>query len=332
MQLSHRKQQILRLAIEDYIASCCPITSGGLKNIANLDCSTATLRSELNALEAMGFLRQLHTSGGRVPTAQGYRFYVDGMLSNFKATNSELEKIRGLIEQKTSSLADLISQIAKVIGQATNYPTVVMASGVENLILQDFQIIPLLSQEVLVLIGTNAGYINERLNISATKRECDDAGRYFKKHFVGKTIAQMTEQFEEGGLTDEIKEFQNIVDCLVSGLKRFNNRKLLDIQKSGAVKLLESGEIEKAKNIFKVLEDEDELIEVLQTNPDEEEIVVSVAEDEDDVSVVKLPIKMGGIELSVGVIGPQRMDYGVVSGALKLLADELENIKGGDGT
>ena len=332
MELSERKIKILNIAVEEFIKDSAPITSGSVKDKTALNVSTATLRNELNALEAMGFLKQLHTSGGRVPTAQGYRFYVDGMLSNFKATNSELEKIRVLIEQKTSSLADLISQIAKVIGQATNYPTVVMASGVENLILQDFQIIPLLSQEVLVLIGTNAGYINERLNISATKRECDDAGRYFKKHFVGKTIAQMTEQFEEGGLTDEIKEFQNIVDCLVSGLKRFNNRKLLDIQKSGAVKLLESGEIEKAKHIFKVLEDEDELIEVLQTNPDEEQIVVSVAEDEDDVSVVKLPIKMGGIELSVGVIGPQRMDYGVVSGALKLLADELENIKGGDGT
>ena len=331
MHLSNRKKQILQIAIEDYIASCSPITSGGLKNLASLDCSTATLRSELNALEAMGFLRQLHTSGGRVPTAQGYRFYVEGMLSNFKATNGELEKIRRLIEQKTSSLADLISSIAKVIGEATNYPTVVMASGVENLILQDFQIIPLLSQEVLVLIGTNAGYINERLNISATKRECDDASRFFKKHFVGKTIKEMTKEFEEGALTEEITQFQNIVDCLVSGLKRFNNRKFLDVQKSGAVKLLESGEIEKAKHIFAVLDDEDELIEVLETQPGEAQIVFSVAENDDELSVVKLPIKMGSVELSVGVLGPQRMDYGSVSAALKLLADELENFKGGDG-
>ena len=330
MGLSDRKQQILQVAIEDYISSSSPITSGSLKTLTSLDCSTATLRSELNALEAMGYLRQLHTSGGRVPTAMGYRYYVESMLGNFKATNKELEKVRALIEQKTASLSDLISSIAKTIGQATNYPTVVMASGVENLVLQDFQIIPLLSQEVLVLIGTGSGYINERLNISASKRECDDAARFFKKRFVGKTIADMTEAFEEGSLTEEIESFQNIVDCLVSGLKRFNKRKILDIQKSGAVKLLESGEIEKAKHIFAVLEDEEELIEVLDAQ-EGDELIVSVAENEDELSVVKLPLKVGSVELSVGVIGPQRMDYGGVSAALKLLADELENIKGGEG-
>ncbi len=329
MRLSERKQQILQVAIEDYISSCSPITSGGLKNLASLDCSTATLRSELNTLEAMGYLRQLHTSGGRVPTAEGYRYYVETMLSGMKATNKDLEKVRKLIQQKTNSLSDLISQIAKAIGQATNYPTVVMASGVENLVLQDFQIIPLLSQEVLVLIGTGAGYINERLNLSATKRECDDAARFFKKHFVGKTLKEMTEQFEEGKLTDEIASFQKIVDYLVKGLKKFNKRKFLDVQRSGTVKLLESGEIEKAKHIMAVLDNEDELIEVMETG-NSDELVVSVAENEDDVSLVKLPIKVGSVELSVGVLGPQRMDYSGVSAALKLLADELEDMKGGN--
>lgn len=329
MQLSGRKRQILMVAVENYIASCSPVTSGGLKNLAELDCSTATLRSELNALEAMGYLRQLHTSSGRVPTAQGYRFYVESLLSNMSVTNHELEKVRSLIEKKTNSLSDLISEIAKVIGEATNYPTVVMASGVENLILQDFQIIPLLSQEVLVLIGTNAGYINERLDISATQQECNDASRFFKKHFVGKTIKQMTDEFEENNLTSEIQEFQLIVDCLVKGLKRFNNRKMLDVQRKGALKLLESGELDKAKHILSVLDDEDELIEVMESGEDDQPIIVSIAENDDDVSVLKVPIKIGAVELSVGVLGPQRMDYGGVSAALKLLVDELENLKGG---
>ncbi len=326
MQLSDRKKQILQAAIEDYISSCSPITSGGLKSLINLDCSTATLRSELNALEAMGYLKQLHTSGGRVPTAQGYRYYVETMLSGFKASNKELENVRKIIQQKTSSLSDLVSQIARAVGQATNYPTVVMASGVENLVLQDFQIIPLLSQEVLVLIGTVSGYINERLNVSANKHECDDATRFFKKHFIGKTLQDVTFEFESGLLTEEISSFQQIVDGLVKGLKKLNKKRLMDVQKNGAMKLIESGEIEKAKHIFSVLDNEDELVQVLDV--DGEDIVVDVAEDENDVSVVKLPIKVGSATLSVGVIGPQRMDYGGVSAALKLVADELESLKG----
>ena len=329
MELSERKKHILQVAIDSYIASSSPITSGALKDLSALGCSTATLRNELNALEAMGYLKQLHTSGGRVPTAQGYRYYVETMLSSFHATNAELEKVRRIIEEKTASLSDLVSSIAKVIGEATYYPTVVMLSGVENLVLQDFQIIPLLSQEVLVLIGTGSGYINERLGISATKRECDDAARFFKRHFVGRTIKELTEEFEYGQLTAEIEQFQNIVDGLVSGLRRFNNRKILDVQKSGAVKLLESGEIEKAKKIFTVLDDEDELIEVMSAD-EGDDIIISVAENDEELSVVKVPIKVGSVQLSVGVLGPQRMDYGGVSAALKLLADELENVKKGE--
>lgn len=325
--LSERKKRILQIAIEDYIASCSPITSGGLKDMAELGCSTATLRSELNALEAMGYLRQLHTSGGRVPTAQGYRFYVENMLSGLKATDGELEKVRQVIENRTSSLSELVSSIAKLIGEATNYPTVVMASGLENLILVDFQIIPLLSQEVLVLVGTHSGYINQRLSVAASARECEDAARFFKKHFVGKSIAYMMDAFEKGAPTDEIADFQQIVDAVIFGLKKFNESRLLDVQKSGAVKLIESGEIERAKRIFSVLEDEDELFEVIDLDCGDG-IIVSIGEDEEDLSVVKVPLQVGEMQLSVSVLGPQRMDYGGVSAALKLLSDELENLKG----
>ena len=104
MELSERKKHILQVAIDSYIASSSPITSGALKDLSALGCSTATLRNELNALEAMGYLKQLHTSGGRVPTAQGYRYYVETMLSSFHATNAELEKVRRIIEEKTASL------------------------------------------------------------------------------------------------------------------------------------------------------------------------------------------------------------------------------------
>ena len=71
MELSERKIKILNIAVEEFIKDSAPITSSSVKDNASLDCSTATLRQELNALEAMGFLKQLHTSGGRVPTAQG---------------------------------------------------------------------------------------------------------------------------------------------------------------------------------------------------------------------------------------------------------------------
>ena len=145
MKLSARKKQILCMAVEEYIKDCSPITSGGIKEGASLDCSTATLRNELNALEAMGFLKQLHTSGGRVPTAQGYRYYVESLLANVNVEDGDLERVRGVISGRTSSLDEIVAGIAKVVSEATNYPTVVMMDGYQNLVLSEFKIIPLLA-------------------------------------------------------------------------------------------------------------------------------------------------------------------------------------------
>ena len=123
MELSERKIKILNIAVEEFIKDSAPITSSSVKDRTSLDVSTATLRSELNALEAMGFLKQLHTSGGRVPTAQGYRFYVENLLKNIKATNGELEDVRKLIENRTQSLNEIVAGIAKNSGNGFGIST-----------------------------------------------------------------------------------------------------------------------------------------------------------------------------------------------------------------
>ena len=197
MELSQRKIKILNSAVEEFIKDSAPITSSSVKDKTALDVSTATLRNELNALEAMGFLKQLHTSGGRVPTAQGYRFYVENLLKDVKATNGELEEVRTIIENRTQSLADMISKIAKVISKATNYPTVVMMNGIENLILTEFKIIPLLDEKCMVLIGTNYGYISETMDFSATLENCHDASNYLTKYFKGETMGYLLDNIDE---------------------------------------------------------------------------------------------------------------------------------------
>ena len=80
--LSDRKKTILFCAIDNYIKQASPITSLLVQQTELHDISTATIRNELSTLEAMGFLKQLHTSSGRVPTTQGYRFFVDEILKN----------------------------------------------------------------------------------------------------------------------------------------------------------------------------------------------------------------------------------------------------------
>lgn len=328
MELSERKIKILNIAVEEFIKDSAPITSSSVKDNTSLDCSTATLRAELNALEAMGFLKQLHTSGGRIPTAQGYRFYVENLLKNIKATNGELEEVRRLIENRTQSLTDIVAGIAKIISKATNYPTVVLVNGIENLILKEVKIIPLLENSCMVLIGTNYGYITENMNIQATAQNCEDASNYLTKYFKGETMGFMFENIEQfkKGMSGEIESFQNVVDNIVLGLSKMNKQKLLNVQAEGVVDLVDRPE--EAKKVLKTLNSEEKLIEVLDIEDDK--ISADIADDNGEkCSVIKAPIMVGGNKLaSIGVFGPQKMDYMGIASALKVVVDELNKEKG----
>lgn len=332
MELSERKIKILNIAVEEFIKDSAPITSSSVKDRTSLDVSTATLRSELNALEAMGFLKQLHTSGGRVPTAQGYRFYVENLLKNIKATNGELEDVRKLIENRTQSLNEIVAGIAKIISKATNYPTVVLVNGIDNLVLQEFKIIPLLDNKCMILIGTNCGYITNTMDINATAQNCEDASNYLTKYFKGETMGFMMENvgLMKKGMSGEIEAFQSVVDNIILGLSKMNKQKLLNVQAEGVVDLVEKEQNE-AKKVLKTLNDKEQLIEVL--DDDENKISAVVAEDGDEkCSVVKAPIMVGGNKLaSIGVFGPQKMDYMGIASALKIVVDELGRKEENDG-
>ena len=333
MELSERKKQILSKAIEEYIKDSAPITSYSIKDTSKIDCSTATLRNELNALEAMGFLKQLHTSGGRVPTAQGYRFYVENLLKDIKASNEDLEEVRQLIENRTSSLSDLVSGIAKIVSKATNYPTVIIVNGLDNLILTEFKLIPLIENKVMVLIGTNSGYITDTLDVEASLENCNDASNYLTKYFKGESIGFMTRNLSQlnEGMKSEIKGFQDIVDSLVGGLKKFNSKKMLDVRREGTFKLLQDKKnIVETEKVLEILEDEDNLVELIE-DKNLEDISIEVAEDENEgCSIIRAPVKLGGSNLAtIGVLGPQRMDYVKIASALKVVIENLERLKGG---
>ena len=202
-------------------------------------------------------------------------------------------------------------------------------NGFENLVLSEIKILPLVEDKIMVLIGTITGYITETLDVSATLQECNDASKYLTNHFKGETIGFMIENIDqfEAGMQNEIHAFGQVVNSLIHGLKKLNNQKFLDIKQSGSAKLIEQN-LEGAKKVLNVLENEKELSSILETK-EEGKVEVTVAEEEDNCSVVKAPICVNGKQLaSIGVIGPQRMDYASIASALKVVIDSLNEIKG----
>lgn len=333
MELSQRKKDILFSVIEDYIKDASPITSGAVKskNITNV--SSATLRNELNALEAMGFLRQLHTSGGRVPTSYGYRFYVDELLKDLKLEESKIDAVRGVLTERTKSVNEIVSELAKIVSEATNYPTVVMMNGYDNLLLEEIKIIPLIAENALVLMKTSGGIINNTLSISASNKACEDAGLALTKKFSGKTIKEMIDGFAEfqKALVGELKDYGNLVENLLSSVKEILQRRSMAVRQAGVTKLLSDGSAENVKGtkkLLSILENEEEITQLFNSNEDDISVDVRDVEGESvGYSVVKAPIMVGGKNIgSIGVVGPQRMDYSLIASAVKFVASEIENL------
>ena len=335
--ISERKLQILFNAIEDYIQYATPITSGSVHEKYIQDISPATLRNELSALEAMGYLKQLHTSSGRIPTSKAYRLYVNSLMKSTKFDKNQLEAVKGMMGTRTAYLKDVITQVAGVVSEATNYPAVVVLNGYDNLPIESIKIIPLIDGSALLLIGTKNGIVNGQFAIGSgiTEEVCIDASNLLTKRFYGKTIQYLRENIQQE-IVDaghEIDMFSDLYNNLIACLENLSsgNAKVIKV---GETKLLNNPEytdLNDAKKVLNILADDEELKEAFETDGDNE-ISFTIgkennSEDLKSCSVVKADYKIGGKQIaSIGVIGPERMDYSSVAGALKVIVTELNKL------
>ena len=339
-ELSPRKSQILLSAIEDYIQQASPITSNNIQHKCSLDVSTATLRNELNALEAMGYLRQLHTSGGRVPTSKGYRYFVNSMIKDVPLDKDVLQEIQGLFEERTVYLGDMVNDIANIVSKATNYPTVVMLKGFEKLTIKNIKIIPLMTGQALILIETTSGVINNSMqaNVETPMQTYIDASNFLTQTFQGQTVADMIKNMQSyrANMSKDIIEFKNIFEALIGSLT-----KIVDeigehkFSAKGQLRLLdvpEYSDLSKAKPIIDAISNHDEM-EELFTEDVEQDVAFKIGseipvKDLQDCTVARVDYSVGDeTTASIGIIGPQRMDYAKIASALKFVVGEFNNIK-----
>ena len=128
MALTDRKKKILAAVVEEYIRTAEPVGSKTIAQVANLGCSSATIRNELAELTSMGYLEQPHTSAGRVPTPQGYRIYVNELMQRQKLSIEETEAINRSLNDKLSELDHLMSNVGALASSLTNYPAMAIAA------------------------------------------------------------------------------------------------------------------------------------------------------------------------------------------------------------
>ena len=339
MNISERKKKILAAVVDAYIQTAEPVGSKAIAESAGLGCSSATIRNELSELVAMGYLEQPHTSAGRVPTAMGYRLYVNELMEKQKLTIEESEDINRRLNQKLQELDDTIGGVSRLASQLTNYPAMALTTREAVTILR-FDLIYVDANTFIIVVMLSDHTVRNklvRLPISVDEKMIRKLATLFNANFthigedaVTPVLIASTERSADDtmGITAVIASFAIEVLSSAAAPAAFI---------SGENRLLSQPEFrdpDKAHRLMSYLSGGGQLLPA-ESLPGSNEVRVligpeNVAEELRDSSVVIASYDAGDNTRGlIGVVGPTRMDYSAVAAKLRFLADGLSKRLGG---
>ena len=337
--LSDRKREILLNAVGNYIDNALPITSGNVQSSVFTTLSSATLRNELNALEEMGYLKQLHTSGGRVPTSEGYKFYVESLLKSKDFDSDVVDKIKNKFVSRSNFILDVVDSLAKNVSDVLKLPTFIEMHNYDNLTIKNINIIPLITGQALLLVQTDAGIMNNTINLSSniTEDNCKDASKFLSMNLGNKRIKEILENFDYYNdlFKNQIMYFQEFFCFITETLKSYSQANALKTHSnvSGLLENNDYKDLDSAKKFLSLVKDEQEISKIITKidNTSNNDIVYSIGEegkDEfDDYSIIKANYSLkNGVVASIGVVGPKRLDYYRIASALKFITEEIAEL------
>lgn len=341
MKLSERKRKILQLVVDDYISTAQPVSSKSITEKYMKDVSSATVRSELAGLEEMGYLTQLHTSSGRVPSVEAYKLYVSELMDKSKLTTKEVGVIKSAFKDHADNLETVVQNAVKVISELTDYTSVAYTSLNEKDKIVKIELFRYKPTQALLLIVTENTLIRDKfISIPETMADAQiaEASSLISRLFVGKEFGEVVGLGEV--VAKEFEGYREIFDGVMSAIEDYLEKNNADVILEGEGKILnhpEYNDSEKVKNFLSVVTSKNKLAGLLADNTDNIEISIKIGGDEDkempkDCSLVTATYSASGVKIGTyGVIGPLRMDYqkvvSVLEGVGKILEDILTNKK-----
>ena len=174
MELTDRKKKVLRAIVDLYIRTAEPVGSKAIAELPDMNYSSATIRNEMADLTAMGYLEQPHTSAGRIPSAAGYRLYVDELMADYRLSMDETKSINLAIEEKMQRVDRMMEKVAKLVSQATELPAISVTSRHGGITVQRFELI-LAGQGsvILVLMLSSDEVVNKLIKLPVAADETD---------------------------------------------------------------------------------------------------------------------------------------------------------------
>lgn len=340
MEHISRRFLILKLIVEEFIKTAKPIGSQTLIDAYNLTYSSATIRNEMFSLEEDGFIEKPHTSSGRVPSAKGYRYYIENLRSKDDKSNLIKDRLNKFIDEngKVMHTDQIIDECCAIISQMTNLVSIVMGPDGSQESIAKIELIQLNSSTAIVIFVTNSGYIEHKtINIPSETRmeEIQDCIKIINKRINGIKLSEMNSVLEgvQLVLSEHIKNYEIVYNAFANTFLKFAKERISYYGKNNLLSHKDFMDIEKIKKVASLLENNN----IWKSFDNEEEgINVSIGkenklDDLSDISVVSTRLKINKNNMgSLCVVGPTRMDYNQVIEALEFLnlkLEELENEK-----
>lgn len=333
--LSERKKKLLAAVVDAYVASAEPVGSKLLAQRAGLKVSSATIRNELAELTAMGYLEQPHTSAGRVPTAAGYRLYVNELMERKGLSVAEEERIDSSLRRDARQPEQIMHKAGRLAADLTNYPAVAMTARVPDVI-RRFDLIYVDANTFIIVLLLGSNEVRNklvRLPFSVEEAMVRKMNTVFNASFCGITedrISPALISATERAVDDRMGLVAAVAGFAIEILsERRGARAVL----SGGAKLLRLPEFrdpDKAHSLMDFLSDSENLRVLPQSGEsfgDDVKVLIgpeNIAEELKDSSVILAKYDAGdGMQGIIGVVGPTRMDYSVIAAKLRYIAEGL---------
>ena len=336
--LDDRKLKILQTIIKTYLETGEPVGSRTISKYTDLNLSSATIRNEIADLEDLGYIIQPHTSAGRIPSDKGYRLYVDMLMED---KEHEITEMQEKMLQKADKMEQLLQQAARVLANSTNYATMVSAPTYNRNKLKFIQLSQVDANQIIAVIVMEGNIIKNK--IVAVAEPLDNETMLKLNMLLNTNLNGIAVEDINLGMIARLKEqagihsgvISDVLDAVANTIQLDND---LEIYTSGATNIFKYPELsdkQSAQEIISAFEEKQQLAElVTQTLASDENKGIQVyigsetpVQTMKDCSVVTATYELGqGMQGTVGIIGPKRMDYENVMKTLKTLMVELDAI------
>jgi heat-inducible transcriptional repressor len=336
VDIGGRAKKILHAVVSEYLATGEAVGSQTVTRRYGLDVSAATVRNVMGDLEEIGLLRHAHTSGGRIPTDRGLRYYVDTLLRVRSLSTGEKEEIRERFGGTRTDLPEMMQRTSRLLRELSHLTVVVQAPRPDSDVVEHIEFVRLREDQLLAVIASSSGQIQNKLvplEVPVAPTDLDRINNYLNSLVSGLTLDQVRTR-----LTSEIESDRAAHDQLAARALQLAAAAVptdtgAEVLVDGQSNLL-SGQtdLERAKTLLRTLEEKDLIVRLLDRTLSAPGICVFIGAEANladltDISVVAAPYGGDGKPLgTIGVIGPSRMNYSRVIPLVDFTSEMISDV------